>query len=58
MARSATAASWRYALNGIASNGTLYALFVWLIYIGVDYRIATTITYVLGIVWNYTVNRI
>lgn len=58
MARSAKGASWRYVLNGIASNVTLYTLFVWLVYLELDYRVATTITYVLGILWNYMVNRI
>ena len=57
MARSLSAASWRFIINGIASNATLYGLYVLLLYVEIDYRIAATMTYVLGIFWNYTVNR-
>lgn len=58
MARSLSGASWRFILNGIVSNATLYGLFVLLIYVDLDYRIAVSILYVLGILWNYTVNRL
>lgn len=58
MARSLSGASWRFIINGIASNVTLYGLFALLIYVDFDYRVAVTIVYVLGILWNYTVNRL
>ena len=58
MARSLSGASWRFIVNGLASNVTLYGLYVLLVYLEVDYRVAATTTYVIGIVWNYTMNRI
>lgn len=58
MARSLSAASWRFIANGIASNVTLYLLYVVMVYLELDYRIAATTTYILGIIWNYTVNRL
>lgn len=58
MARSLSAASWRFIVNGVASNVTLYGLYVVLVYLELDYRAAATTTYVLGILWNYTVNRL
>ena len=58
MSRSLSAASWRFVVNGVVSNVTLYALYVLLVYLDVDYRVAATTTYVLGILWNYTVNRL
>jgi len=58
MARSLPAASWRFIVNGVASNVTLYGLYVLLIFLELDYRVAATTTYALGIVWNYIVNRL
>jgi putative flippase GtrA len=45
-------------VNGLASNLTLYGLYVLLVYLEIDYRVAASTTYVLGVLWNYTVNRL
>lgn len=58
MTRSAKGASWRFLVNGALSNAALYGLFALLLYWEVDYRIAVTVSYVLGVLWNYTVNRL
>lgn len=48
----------RFLITGVIVNVSLYALFALLIFMDVEYRIAATITYMLGILWGYLQNRI
>jgi putative flippase GtrA len=48
----------RFIVTGIVVNLTLYGLFAFLIYLTVEYRVAATVAYVLGVVWGYLQNRI
>jgi putative flippase GtrA len=49
---------WRYVVTGVASNVTLYLVFLGLLWLRVPYQIALTISYVLGMIWGYVVNRL
>jgi putative flippase GtrA len=48
----------RFLLTGIIVNGALFGVFALLLRFDVDYRVAATLTYVLGMIWGYLQNRI
>lgn len=48
----------RFAVVGIASNATLYALFVLLTFLGLDPKVAMTLLFILGVLANFVANRI
>lgn len=48
----------RFVVTGVVVNLSLYGLFALLTYLAVEYRIAATVTYVLGMFWGYLQNRI
>lgn len=49
---------WRFVATGLIINGALFGLLWLLLNWGVDYRIAATVTFVTGILWGYTQNRL
>ena len=48
----------RFLATGLIVNVSLYALFVVVLRLGVDYRFATTAIYILGMIWSYVQNRL
>lgn len=56
--RSLIGKAWRFLATGLLINGVLYGLFWLLLRLGMDYRIAATTTFVLGVLWGYTQNRL
>ena len=57
MVRSLFDASWRFLIVGASVNLALFGLFALLIALNVDYRIAMTMTYALGICLSFYMNR-
>lgn len=51
------AKGWRFLVTGITSNVLLYCFFLFLLWLEVPYQAALTITYVLGMLWGYLVNK-
>jgi len=47
----------RFVITGIVVNLSLYGLFALLIHLAVEYRVAATVTYALGVLWGYLQNR-
>lgn len=47
----------RYAIVGLGTNGTLYLLFVALVWAGLAPVLTAGLTYVLGVVLSYVLNR-
>ena len=45
-------------MTGLLINGALFALLWVLLRAGIDYRLAATVTFVSGILWGYTQNRL
>ena len=58
MQRSAAGTWWRFIATGLVINGALFALLWLLLRMGLDYRLAATLTFVTGILWGYTQNRL
>lgn len=52
------ARGWRFLVTGVASNVSLYLVFLMLLQLGIPYPIALTIGYVLGMILGYVVNRL
>ena len=48
----------RFVATGVIVNVSLYALLALVLYLGVDYRIATSAIYILGMIWSYVQNRL
>ena len=48
----------RFIATGVIVNVTLYGLLAGVLHLGVDYRLATTVIYVLGMTWTYLQNRL
>ena len=49
--------SIRFGIVGLASNLLLYALYVFLNYLGADPKLAVTILYLLGLSWTFVLNK-
>ncbi|MEM6661817.1 MAG: GtrA family protein [Pseudomonadota bacterium] len=49
---------WRFVATGVIVNAALFLLLWLLLRSGMDYLIAVTIVYIVGIVWGYLQNRI
>ena len=47
----------RYGIVGLGTNGTLYLLFVALIWVGLAPALTAGLTYVLGVTLSYVLNR-
>lgn len=50
--------AFRFLLTGLLINGTLFVVLAVLIRLGVGYRVAVTVTYLLGMAWGYLQNRL
>lgn len=50
--------SYRFLVTGVVMNLSLLAVLEGLLRLGFDYRIAVTMTYILGMLWSYTQNRL
>lgn len=48
----------RFIITGLMLNAALLGVLELLVRAGVDYRIAVTLVYLLGMVWGYTQNRL
>ena len=48
----------KFIITGVLVNAVLFGLLELLLRIGLDYRIAVTVIYVLGMVWGYVQNRL
>ena len=48
----------RFIATGIITNVTLYGLLAAVLHWGVNYKLATTVIYVLGMTWSYLQNRL
>ncbi|MBC2836289.1 GtrA family protein [Paragemmobacter straminiformis] len=48
----------RFVLTGLLVNGTLFLVLALLLRWRVDYRLAVTVTYLLGMAWGYLQNRL
>jgi putative flippase GtrA len=48
----------RFIATGIISNVTLYGLLAAVLHWGVDYKLATTVIYLFGMIWSYLQNRL
>ena len=57
-ARTSAGKWWRFVVTGLLINGALFALLWVLLRAGIDYRLAATVTFVSGILWGYTQNRL
>ena len=53
-----TSRAVRFVITGLVTNGALLGLYWLLLRAGVDYRIAISIAYVLGVTWGYVQNRL
>lgn len=49
---------YRFLVTGVTMNLSLLAGLEGILRLGFDYRIAVTVTYVLGMLWGYTQNRL
>lgn len=49
---------WRFVATGLMVNGALFAALWLLLDWGLDYRIAVTLTFVIGVSWSYAQNRL
>lgn len=47
----------RFLATGLMVNGLLYGAFAILLYLGMDYRVAATGIYIVGVVWGFIQNR-
>lgn len=56
--RSAPARSIRFFITGVLVNASLYVVLWALLRFGLDYRIAATLVYLLGMTWGYLQNRL
>ncbi|WP_170831319.1 GtrA family protein [Jannaschia faecimaris] len=48
----------RFIATGVIVNVTLYGLLAAVLNLGVDYKLATTAIYILGMTWSYLQNRL
>lgn len=48
---------WRFAVTGAVSNVLFYCIFLILLWLTVPYQVALTITYILGMIFGYFVNK-
>ena len=49
---------WRFVATGVLINGALFALLWLLLQLGLDYRLAATLSFVTGVLWGYIQNRL
>ena len=49
---------WRLVATGVLINGALFALLWLLLQLGLDYRLAATLSFVTGVLWGYIQNRL
>lgn len=48
----------RFIITGVMVNAVLFGVLALLLRLGLDYRVAVTVVYVLGMVWGYVQNRL
>lgn len=48
---------WRFIVTGILSNALFYCFFLILLWVSVPYQIALTLTYVMGMIFGYLMNK-
>lgn len=58
MADPRTRPALRFLLTGLLVNGVLFVGLALLLRIGIGYRVAVTVTYMLGMGWGYVQNRV